>query len=37
MNPKIYEFEAIIKKVPDVDGAYVEFPMMLAMSLEKAE
>lgn len=26
MNPKIYEFEAEIKKVPDIDGAYVEFP-----------
>jgi hypothetical protein len=26
MNPKIYEFEAIIRKVPDMDGAYVEFP-----------
>ena len=26
MNPKIYEFEAEIKKVPDLDGAYVEFP-----------
>lgn len=26
MNPKIYEFEAIIQKVPDIDGAYVEFP-----------
>lgn len=23
---KIYEFEAIIKKVPDIDGAYIEFP-----------
>ncbi|QQK08506.1 DUF1905 domain-containing protein [Miniphocaeibacter halophilus] len=23
---KIYEFEAIIQKVPDIDGAYVEFP-----------
>lgn len=23
---KIYEFEAEIKKVPDMDGAYVEFP-----------
>jgi len=23
---KIYEFEAIIKKVPDIDGAYVEIP-----------
>lgn len=26
MNPKIYEFEAIIRKVFDMDGAYVEFP-----------
>ena len=26
MNNKLYEFEAIIKKVPDIDGAYVEFP-----------
>ena len=23
---KIYEFEAVIRKVPDVDGAYVAFP-----------
>lgn len=26
MNPNIYEFDAKIKKVPDQDGAYVEFP-----------
>lgn len=26
MNQKTYEFEAVIKKVPDVDGAYIEFP-----------
>lgn len=26
LNEKIYEFEAVIKKVPDLDGAYVEFP-----------
>ncbi|SHM39323.1 protein of unknown function [Anaerosporobacter mobilis DSM 15930] len=26
MNDKIYEFEALIKKVPDIDGAYIEFP-----------
>jgi hypothetical protein len=25
MNKK-FEFEAVIKKVPDIDGAYVEFP-----------
>lgn len=23
---KVYEFEAIIKKVPDIDGAYVDIP-----------
>lgn len=26
MEKKIYEFEAEIKKVPDIDGAYIEFP-----------
>lgn len=26
MNPRKYEFDAVIKKVPDIDGAYVEFP-----------
>ena len=26
MNNKVYEFKAIIKKVPDIDGAYIEFP-----------
>lgn len=26
MNNKVYEFEAEIKKVPDIDGAYIEFP-----------
>ena len=26
MNTKIYEFDAIIHKVPDIDGAYVEIP-----------
>lgn len=26
MNEKTYEFEAEIKKVPDIDGAYVEIP-----------
>ncbi len=23
---RVYEFEAEIKKVPDIDGAYIEFP-----------
>lgn len=26
MNNKLYEFEAVIKKVPNIDGAYIEFP-----------
>lgn len=26
MNTRIYKFEAVIKKVPDIDGAYIEFP-----------
>ena len=26
MNEKTYEFEAIIQKVPDIDGAYVAVP-----------
>lgn len=26
MNEKLYEFDAVIKKVPDLDGAYIEFP-----------
>ncbi len=26
MNQKLYEFEAVIQKVPDLDGAFVEFP-----------
>lgn len=26
MNQKTYTFEAVIQKVPDMDGAYVPFP-----------
>lgn len=26
MNSKVYEFKAEIKKVPDIDGAYIEIP-----------
>lgn len=26
MNPKVYAFKAELKKVPDIDGAYVEIP-----------
>lgn len=25
-NTKTYEFDAVLQKVPDIDGAYVEFP-----------
>lgn len=34
---KIYEFEAIIRKVPDLDGAFIEFHMILEKNLEKEE
>lgn len=27
MNNKVYEFDAVIKKVPDIDGAYIEVPI----------
>ncbi|GHT83496.1 hypothetical protein FACS1894137_04730 [Spirochaetia bacterium] len=26
MNEKVYTFDAEIKKVPDIDGAYIEIP-----------
>lgn len=26
MKKNIYEFDAVIQKVPDIDGAYIEFP-----------
>lgn len=26
MNTKLYEFEAVIKKVADIDGAYIDIP-----------
>lgn len=26
INDRIYKFKAVIKKVPDMDGAYIEFP-----------
>lgn len=26
MNEKLYEFDAVLKKVPDIDGAYIDFP-----------
>lgn len=26
MNDRVYEFDAVICKVPELDGAYIEFP-----------
>jgi hypothetical protein len=26
VNTKLYEFDAVIRKVPNIDGAYIEFP-----------
>jgi len=26
VNDKVYEFDATLIKVPDIDGAYIEFP-----------
>lgn len=35
MNPKTYEFDAEIKKVPDIDGAYVEIPFDVKEEFQK--
>ena len=35
MNPKIYEFDAIIKKVPNIDGAYIDFPFDVKEEFDK--
>lgn len=35
MNSQVYEFEALIHKVPDVDGVYVEFPYDLKAEFGK--
>jgi hypothetical protein len=35
MGSKIYEFIAEIKKVPDIDGAYIEFPYDLKKEFGK--
>ena len=35
MNKKIYEYSAAIKKVPDIDGAYIEFPYDLKKEFGK--
>jgi len=35
MNAKTYEFEAEIKKVPDLDGAYIEVPFDIRQEFGK--
>ena len=35
MNEKVYEFEAIIHKAPDIDGAYIEFPFDVRAEFNK--
>ena len=35
MNKRIYEFEAEIKKVSDIDGAYIEFPYDIKKEFNK--
>jgi hypothetical protein len=35
MKNKTYEFTAVIKKVPDIDGAYIEFPYDLKKEFAK--
>ena len=35
MSDKVYKFEAEIKKVPGIDGAYVEFPYDLKKEFGK--
>ena len=35
MNEKVYQFEAELKKVPDLDGAYIEFPYDLRQEFGK--
>lgn len=32
---KTYEFDAVIRKVPDIDGAYIEFPYDLKAEFGK--
>lgn len=35
MNEKVYEFEAVIQKVPELDGAYVEIPFDVKEEFKK--
>lgn len=35
MNPRIYEFDAVILKVEGIDGAYIEFPYDVRQEFNK--
>ena len=35
MNEKLYEFDAEIQKVPDIDGAYIIFPYDVREEFQK--
>jgi hypothetical protein len=35
MNERLYEYDAIIQKVPDLDGAYVVFPYDIRVEFGK--
>ena len=35
MNTQIYAFDAVIRKVPDLDGAYVEIPFDVKQAFGK--
>lgn len=35
MNQKTYEFEAVLIKVPDIDGAYIEIPFDVKAEFSK--
>ena len=35
MNPKVYEFDAVLQKVDGIDGAYIEFPWDVREEFQK--
>jgi hypothetical protein len=35
MNPKTYKYDAVIRKVPDIDGAFVAFPYNVKVEFGK--
>lgn len=36
MNTETYTFDAVIRKVPDIDGAYVEIPFSVRQTFGKS-